>query len=415
MHTERLTQTHTLPLAVWPQALTGCGPAACCAGSGASCGRAAPRRWSRLREGRGRGPVSIGGTSRRNTQPLARELGGGSEGPSWALTLPRSLPPAAPEPRPDLRRRGPRRPEGHTGLSRRHPGHWAAFAVCTRSLSGNTHCTGHHPLPSCRRLGPPPPGHQEWAPCFLPIPPLAGGVLGGELWGGLLGREHFRDGGDSPRLSPGRRHGLGASGLPRVHPSPRGPGTHRGCGRPPGGSRCSCGPGPGSGSGRSSRSWAGAWPRRTLQERGDSQRLHRPTCAGLLWQNMLWGRNPRCKQGPDTLESQGRNHSHVAHVSTLPRVGHSGPEATPPASPPARPVPQPPPGTCHGGGAHYGDLCLTGLQVGGDVAHDHVHGLDQAQHHGVVLATTGESSLRILGPHIMLTRVSVDMGPREET
>lgn len=54
-------------------------------------------------------------------------------------------------------------------------------------------------------------------------------------------------------------------------------------------------------------------------------------------------------------------------------------------APPVRAVDLP--STCHGGGAHDGDLGLAGVQVGGDVVHDDVHGLYQAQHHSVVLKT----------------------------
>lgn len=76
-------------------------------------------------------------------------------------------------------------------------------------------------------------------------------------------------------------------------------------------------------------------------------------------------------------------------VRRTPPGGHS-PGGPPPASPSAPRVPPPgpaprPPSTCQGGGARDGDGGPGGVQVGGDVPHDGVHGVYQARHHRVVL------------------------------
>lgn len=225
--------------------------------------------------------------------------------------------------------------------------------------------------------------------------------------------------------SRGNRWALGED--PGCVPHPRRvQGTHLGCGRPRGGSRCSCGPGPGSGSGRSSGFWAGAWPRRTLRGGGREEpvstsgqgRCDTPPA-------FAFGRIITFKiEGPETMSLGGRNCNYAAPVSIPPRPGGDpGPEATPPH---LRPQPVPtaePPSTCHRGGARDGDLGLSGLQVGGDVAHDEVHGLDQAQHQAGVLETTrreplrrprAESRDRCTNPANQAPARSAGVGPKEE-
>lgn len=95
----------------------------------------------------------------------------------------------------------------------------------------------------------------------------------------------------------------------------------------------------------------------------------------------------------------------LVHVWVSAGLAEQTAQATwPPGSPPP-PTPAPmttshpePSNTCHGRRADDSDLGLAGVQVERDVAHDGVDGLNQTQHHGVVLNTTPHEGTETMEP-----------------